>query len=76
MHGGKSAPKDTKYFPEGPMKGFGHSVYETVTFPRNDAGSNGNNAKEYFILSRSQRTAQYRRCASHTLKKILSTKHA
>ena len=68
-HGGKSAPKDTKRVPEGPMKGFGHSVNETVTLPRNDAGSSGNNIKAFFIISRSRRTDQYRRCTSHTLKK-------
>lgn len=73
MHGGKSAPRDTKCVPEGPTKGFRHSVNETVTLPRNDASSNRNNTKAYFILSRSrsgvQRTTQYGRCASHTLKK-------
>lgn len=33
------------------MKGFGRSVNETVTLPRNDTGSNGNNTEAYFILS-------------------------
>lgn len=33
------------------MKGFGRSMNETVTLPRNDAGSNGNKTNAYFILS-------------------------
>ena len=75
MHGGRSAPKDTKCVPEGPMKGFGHSVNETVTLPRNDAGSNGNNVKAYFILS-FRRTTQYRAAPPTHWKKCLQGMHS
>ena len=50
MHGEKSAPRDTKCVPIGPIIGFGRSLYVTVILPRNETGSNGNKTKVYFIL--------------------------
>ena len=76
MHGGRSAPKDTKCVPEGPTKGFGHSVNETVTLPRNDAGSNGYKIKAYFILQKFRLTTQYRAAPPTHWKKCLQGMHS
>lgn len=56
------------------MKGFGHLVNATVTLPRNDAGSNGNNTKNNSFsqnLDRESRilASQHGRCASPTVNK-------
>ena len=68
MHGGKSAPRDTKYASLGPMKGFGRSVYVTVTLPRNETGSNGNEIKVYFISlpNLGKHTSLVTRCGKHS----------